>query len=107
MISRHWKGVTRPGQAEAYVRHLESDTFPHLAQIRGFIRASILKRDLGTGTEFQIVTVWDSLGAIAAFAGAQPDVAVVPPSAQAMLSTYDERVVHYEIAGTFVPGQTT
>jgi heme-degrading monooxygenase HmoA len=100
MISRHWKGVARPGQAEAYIRHLTSETFPSLARIPGFIRASILKRDLGTRTEFQIVTVWDSLSAIAAFAGRDPDVAVVPASVQAMMSSYDERVVHYEIVET-------
>ena len=104
MISRHWKGVARPGQAETYVQHLKHDTFPTLAKIRGFIQASILRRDLETGTEFQIVTVWDSLTAIKAFAGEQPDVAVVPASVQAIMSRYDERVVHYDIADTYAPG---
>jgi heme-degrading monooxygenase HmoA len=97
MISRHWKGVAKPGQAEAYVRHLTSETFPSLARIPGFIRASILKRNLETGTEFQIVTVWESLDAIKAFAGREPDVAVVPTIVRAMMSSYDQRVVHYEI----------
>jgi heme-degrading monooxygenase HmoA len=100
MISRHWKGVAKPGQAEAYVRHLTSETFPSLARIPGFIRASILKRNLETGTEFQIVTVWESLDAIKAFAGREPDVAVVPAIVQAMMSSYDQRVVHYEIVET-------
>jgi len=105
MISRHWKGLAKPGQAEAYVHHLKHDTFPTLARIRGFIQASILRRDLETGTEFQIVTVWDSIDAIKAFAGERPDVAVVPPSVQAIMSHCDERVVHYEIADTYVPGR--
>jgi heme-degrading monooxygenase HmoA len=103
MISRHWRGVAKPEQAEAYVHHLRHDTFPTLARIPGFIEASILRRDVETGTEFQIVTLWDSLGAIKAFAGEQPDIAVVPASVQAMMSRYDERVVHYDVAGTFVP----
>jgi heme-degrading monooxygenase HmoA len=107
MISRHWKGVAHPGQAEAYVRHLTRDTFPSLARIPGFIRASILKRDLGTGTEFQIVTVWESLSAITAFAGQPPDVAVVPARVQAMMSSYDERVVHYEVVETIAPEPST
>jgi heme-degrading monooxygenase HmoA len=105
MISRHWKGVAKPEQAEAYVRHLRHDTFPALARIPGFIQASILRRDVETGTEFQIVTLWDSLSAIKAFAGEQPDVAVVPASVKAMMSRYDERVVHYEIVDTFAPGK--
>jgi len=50
------------------------------------------------GTEFHIVTVWESLTAIKAFAGQDPETAVVPATVRAMLSSYDERVVHYEIA---------
>jgi heme-degrading monooxygenase HmoA len=69
MISRHWKGISRRDQADAYVRHLKSETFPTLASIPGFVRASILRRDVANGTEFQIVTVWESLDAIHAFAG--------------------------------------
>jgi hypothetical protein len=42
VISRHWKGIAKPGQAEAYVQHLKTDTFPKLSRIPGFIRASIL-----------------------------------------------------------------
>jgi heme-degrading monooxygenase HmoA len=103
MISRHWKGVAKPGQAEAYVYHLTNDTFPKLAAIPGFVQASILRRDVETGTEFQIVTLWDSLSAIVAFAGQEADIAVVPESVRAMMSTYDERVVHYEIVDTWAP----
>jgi heme-degrading monooxygenase HmoA len=103
MISRHWKGVTKPGQAEAYVRHLRREIFPALAAIPGFLHASILKREVNSGTEFQIVTVWESLSAIAAFAGQQLDVAVVTDRAQAMLSSYEQRVAHYEVAYTFTP----
>jgi hypothetical protein len=33
VISRHWKGVARPGQADVYVHHLKTDTFPALARI--------------------------------------------------------------------------
>ena len=55
------------------------------------------------GTEFHIVTVWESLTAIKAFAGQDPETAVVPASVRAMLSSYDERVVHYEIAERFAP----
>jgi len=64
MISRHWKGTARPGQADAYVDHLETETFPRLAAIPGFVRASILRRPVEAGTEFQIVTVWESLESI-------------------------------------------
>jgi heme-degrading monooxygenase HmoA len=106
MISRHWKGIARPGYAEAYVQHLQHDTFPSLARIPGFVRASILRREVEAGTEFQIVTVWESLSAIKAFAGEDAETAVVPTTVRAMLSSYDDRVAHYEIAHNFASGQT-
>jgi heme-degrading monooxygenase HmoA len=103
MISRHWKGVAKPGQAAAYIHHLETETFPHLASIPGFVRASILSRPVEAGTEFQIVTVWESLDVIQAFAGASPDVAVVPPAVRDLMVSYESKVAHYEIAETFEP----
>ena len=80
MISRHWKGIAKRELADAYIAHLKSDTFPKLASLEGFVRASILRREVPSGTEFQIVTVWSSLQAIHAFAGADIETAVVPPT---------------------------
>ena len=105
MISRQWRGIAKPGRAADYVHHLESETFRSLARIPGFIRASILKRDTGESTEFQIVTEWESLDAIHAFAGADISVAVVPEAARALLSSFDDVVVHYEIEKTFEPSK--
>lgn len=101
MISRHWKGIAKPGEAENYIAHLRTDTFPKLSEIRGFIEASILKRAVAQGTEFLIVTVWESIEAIERFAGAQADIAVVPEVVQAMMVEYDKNVRHYEIAETY------
>lgn len=103
MISRHWKGIAKPGRAEAYIDHLKSDTFPKLASIPGFLSASILSRAVDAGTEFQIVTVWESLDAIRSFAGPKADVAVVPAVVQALMSSYDSHVVHYEVNESYVP----
>jgi heme-degrading monooxygenase HmoA len=97
MIERHWIGVARADAASAYVAHLETETFPGLEQLPGFREARILRRDAGEGVEFRIVTVWESLDAIRAFAGSSLESAVVPPAVQAMMLHYDSRVTHYEI----------
>ncbi len=96
-ISRHWRGVAKPEEADKYVDHLRTDTFPKLAKIEGFISASILKRSIPEGTGFLIVTTWQSLDSIRKFAGDSADRAVVPPIVQAMMVDYDREVVHYEI----------
>jgi len=103
MISRHWRGVARPGEAERYITHLEGDTFPGLSRIPGFVSASILRREVDAGTEFEVITVWESWQAIRAFAGETAETAVVPPLVQAMMVDYDRHVVHYEIARTYAP----
>jgi heme-degrading monooxygenase HmoA len=97
MISRHWTAVAKPGQAEAYRRHLVNDTFPQLANIPGFLRASVLSRSVPGGTEFRVVTEWESLEAIRAFAGSSVEAAVVPPLVQELMARYDSVVVHYEV----------
>lgn len=104
MISRHWTGVAKPGRAHDYIEHLRTETFPAIAGIPGFRRASILRRETSDGTEFQIVTVWDSLAAIHAFAGEDLDVAVVPSVVQELMLRYDDRVKHYELAHDFSLG---
>jgi hypothetical protein len=98
LISRHWTGVSKPGRARDYEDHLRSETFPAIAAIPGFRRASILRRDIEDGTEFQIVTVWDSIAAIRAFAGPTVDLAVVPPVVQALMLRCDDHVKHFEVA---------
>ena len=104
MISRHWKGLVRPGRADEYVRHLESETIPQLKRLAEFVGVSILRREVEGGTEFQIVTRWVSLEAITAFAGANVNVAVVPQSVRDLMVTYDAEVVHYEVVDH---GETT
>jgi heme-degrading monooxygenase HmoA len=101
VISRHWKGITKPGLADRYIAHLERDTLPMLRVLPGFRRASILRREVAAGTEFQIVTEWQSLEAIKAFAGAHPEVAVVPPAARELMVAFDRVAVHYEIASRY------
>jgi heme-degrading monooxygenase HmoA len=101
VISRHWNGLCKRDSADRYVEHLERQTFPQLAALPGFVRASILRRDLAAGTDFQVVTLWQSLAAIEAFAGKDIDTAVVPASVQAMMQRYDRKVAHYEVVHTF------
>lgn len=97
MISRQWRGLAKPEQAETYIEHLVTETFPAIKQISGFLNASILRRRTHEGVEFLIVTEWSSLEAIREFAGAEAETAVVPPTVQGMMIEYDHTVRHYEV----------
>jgi heme-degrading monooxygenase HmoA len=98
VISRQWRGLARPDQADNYIEHLRSETFPALRRLAGFIDASILSRRLAEGVEFLIVTRWSSLAAIEEFAGSDPEAAVVPANVASMMLEYDRRARHFEVA---------
>lgn len=97
MISRQWCGIAKHSAADLYVAHLRNETFPHIAQIAGFVGAAILRRAVPDGIEFRIVTTWSSLEAIKKFAGDDPETAVVPEKVRAMMVTYDRTVSHYDV----------
>jgi heme-degrading monooxygenase HmoA len=97
MISRQWRGLAKAALAEAYVEHLQSETFPEIRKLPGFVSASILRRAVPGGVEFVIVTNWVSVEAIHAFAGATAEAAVVPQKVHDMMVDYDRIVRHYEV----------
>jgi heme-degrading monooxygenase HmoA len=97
MIARHWTGVAKRERAADYIDHLQTQTFPSVRKLAGFVDASILRRDVEDGVEFLIVTTWQSLDAIRAFAGDRVETAVVPERAQQMMIRYDQTVRHFEI----------
>jgi heme-degrading monooxygenase HmoA len=97
VIARQWRALARPDQAQNYIEHLRGETFPALRRIPGFVDASILSRQLADGVEFLIVTRWRSIEAIMKFAGADPEVAVVPGRVAQMMIEYDRRARHFEV----------
>ena len=97
MIERHWKGIARKERANEYIDHLRNDTFKEIKKIKGFISASILKRDLSEGVEFLVITKWETLEVIKQFAGEKIETAVVPKLVQDIMVKYDKNVRHYEV----------
>jgi heme-degrading monooxygenase HmoA len=100
MIARVWHGSTRPADADRYVAHLRQNVVPELRGIEGFRGVQLLRRARGDRVDFIVMTMWESVEAIAKFAGADPEVAVVAPEAQAILTSYDRRAVHYDVVLT-------
>ena len=98
MIARIWRGTARPDLIDAYVAHLRETTFPQLASIAGHRGAFVLTRPSNDVVDVTVITLWESVDAIARFSGAVPDVAVVPREAQALLNSWDLRAVHWDVA---------
>ena len=71
---------------------------PSLRKFDGYVAASVLVRPFGDSVEILVTTVWQSIQAIEAFAGSDRETAVVASEAAALLTDYDRRVRHYEVA---------
>lgn len=99
MIARLWRGAAEGQEnADAYQRHVTATVFPALRDIAGHRGAYLLRRRTDERTEFLTATLWDSIDAIRAFAGADAERAVVEPEARAVLADFDDFARHYEVA---------
>lgn len=76
MIMRIWRGITPKEQGDAYLEHLQQTALPTLIDQPGQRGAWVLRRVQGDHCEFQLLTLWDSMDALRAFAGGQPERAI-------------------------------
>ena len=99
MISRIWHGYTTPQNADVYETLLKEEIFIGIRgrKIEGFREIQLFRRELGAEVEFITVMWFDTLDAVRVFAGADYEVAVVPPKAREVLAQFDERSQHYEV----------
>jgi heme-degrading monooxygenase HmoA len=77
---------------------LRDEILPKLRALDGYRGAWLFERSLASDVEIVVTTFWRSVDAIRAFAGDELDRAVVAPEAAALLTQFDRRVRHYEVA---------
>ncbi len=98
MIARLWSARTTSLQSTRYLEHFWQSVVPSLQKLHGYVCSSVLVRSQGESVEILVSTVWQSLQAIEAFAGSDLETAVVASEAAALLTDFDRRVRHYEVA---------
>ena len=98
MIARMWRGSAIRERADDYVKHLQQSIVPELRQTDGFKGVYLLRRESSDDVEFVVLTLWESMDAIRKFAGENPEIAVVAPTARVLFREYDAEVKHFEIA---------
>jgi hypothetical protein len=99
MIARIWHGTSDSDRIDRYIEHLRERTLPQLASIDGHRGVCVLRRPASaTEVAVIVVTLWESLEAIKGFAGDDAEAAVVPPEARALLTSWEERTTHWDVA---------
>ena len=97
MIIREWRGKAARSNADAYPKHFRDYVVPELHLVAGFAGAQLSRRELDDKVEFLVLTRWQSLDAIRAFAGSDMEKAVVEPDAVATLIDFDRTARHYQV----------
>lgn len=97
MIARVWTGWAAAATADDYRHHYETEVAEHLRQVPGFRGARLLRRNDGDQVMFTSITFFTSMDDVRAFAGDDPEQAVVEGAARRALTRWDERVAHHEV----------
>lgn len=98
MIARIWRGWTRREDAEPYARYVEQTGIRAYRATTGNRGAWLLHRPDGDRAEIITISFWDSLVAVAAFAGDDVEAAVFYPEDDRWLVDRETRVRHYVVA---------
>jgi len=103
MIARHWRGWTKPEDADAYERLLRETVLPSLKSIEGYRGGYVLRMNEPDEAEFVVVNLFESLEAVRRFAGPDYGVAVFEPEARRLLSKVEPIARHYEVRVSTIP----
>lgn len=97
MIARTWHGTVPREKGDAYHDYLRQTGLADYAKAKGNRGVQVLRREEGDQTHFLLITFWESISAIQAFAGEDYQVARYYPEDRDYLLAF-EPVYHYEVA---------
>ncbi|MGZ8626575.1 MAG: hypothetical protein ACXWXK_07885 [Actinomycetota bacterium] len=97
MIARTWRGWTSAADADRYVGYLDETGVREYRATPGNHGVLMLRRLVGDRAEFVLVTLWDSIEAVRAFAGEDESVAVFYPQDDAVLVERETHAEHFEV----------
>jgi len=97
-ILRRWSARTTEAQLPKYLDHFSKNVLPELRRVPGYLGATVSHCRLESEVEIAVETTWHSLDSIRNFAGPNLESAVVAGEAAALLTDFDRRAHHFEIA---------
>lgn len=98
MIARVWFGRTKAEDYDAYLAYLEESGVATLKETPGNRGVMVWRRLEGDEAEFGVISIWDSLENIQAFAGEDIEVARYFPEDERFLLELTPKLKHFEIA---------
>ena len=97
MIARIWRGATRAADADAYMDYLRMTGIKDYEATPGNRGVQVLRSVRGDEAEWVLISFWETLDAVRAFAGEDIERAVFYPEDERLLLRKDLTVTHYEL----------
>ena len=97
MIARIWHGRTTAGKADDYVDYVKRTGIDSYRSIEGNRGQYILRKIEDDVADFTVLSFWDSMDAVRAFAGPEPEKPVYYPEDEDYLLELEDKVDHYEV----------
>jgi heme-degrading monooxygenase HmoA len=91
-----WRGTVPTDRADDFRVHLEKTGVAEYRQ-HGALDVRVLRRQEPPRTHFVVLSTWEDMHAVMAFAGPEPDVAVLYPDDDVYGLVPDHHVTHYEL----------
>ncbi|MBN9222431.1 MAG: hypothetical protein J0I79_31215 [Mesorhizobium sp.] len=97
MIIRFWRAVAGSTEVlDAYADHLRRTTFVEMAELPGHLGATLARKVRGTDNELVVMSLWEDMDSAAHFIKDGFDDAVVKPSTQKLLKSFDLKVEFFD-----------
>jgi heme-degrading monooxygenase HmoA len=97
VLVRMWSGQVEMQDADDYEKYMRETGLRGYAAVAGNEGILMLRRSVGERVEFCMVTLWDSIDAIKAFAGDDYESAVFYSKDDEFLVEREWKVRHYEV----------
>jgi heme-degrading monooxygenase HmoA len=98
MIARIWRGATAADRAQDYLEYLRGTGIADYRATPGNHGVEVLMRTHDDRTDFTLITYWESIESVKAFAGDPPEVARFYPEDDDYLIDRDLEATHHEVA---------
>ncbi len=89
--------MTQKSKREGHVEQIKNTGMKDFARLKGNMGAFVLARDVGDESEFVVISLWDSMEAVKAFAGDGADKPRYYPGDDEFLLEKEPSVKHYEV----------
>lgn len=98
MIARVWTGRTKAEDYDSYLAYLEESGVAALKATAGNRGVMVLRSLHSFEADFTVISFWDSLDDVRAFAGEDVDAARYFPDDERFLLDFPPRLKHFEVA---------